>query len=81
MFCFVVVVLFHSPFVSVLVIEPLKICQKLQYREKSSSKQIKNKHSTFSLYPSDADLNYCVAASVDHSYHDMSNWIETSKTY
>ena len=25
------------------------------------------------------DLNNCVAASVDHSYHDMSNWIETSE--
>ena len=34
--------------------ELLKICQKLQYREKSSSKQIKNKHSALSLYPSDA---------------------------
>ena len=25
------------------------------------------------------DLNNCVAASVDHSYHDMWNWIETSE--
>ena len=25
------------------------------------------------------DLNNCVAASVNHSYHDMSNWIETSE--
>ena len=25
------------------------------------------------------DLNNCVATSVDHSYHDMSNWIETSE--
>ena len=24
------------------------------------------------------DLNNYVAASVDHRYHDMSNWIETS---
>ena len=33
--------------------ELLKICQKLQY---SSTKQIKNKHSALSLYPSDAWL-------------------------
>ena len=59
-FCFVVAVLFRSPFVSVLVrssrhhvtlSELLKICQKLQY---SSSKQIKNKHSALSLYAYDA---------------------------
>ena len=34
--------------------ELLKICQKLQYREKSSSKQIKNKQSALSLNPADA---------------------------
>ena len=25
------------------------------------------------------DLNTCLATSVDHNYHDMSNWIETSE--
>ena len=25
------------------------------------------------------DSKNCVAASVDHSYHDMSNWIKTSE--
>ena len=64
-FCFVVVVLFRSPFVSVLdrcarhhitLSELLKVCQKLQYRGKSSSKQIRNKHSALSLYPSDTWL-------------------------
>ena len=25
------------------------------------------------------DLNNCEAASVDHSSHDMSNWLETSE--
>ena len=49
--------------------ELLKICQKLQYREKGSSKQIKYKHSALSFYPS----------SVDHRCPDMSNWIETSE--
>ena len=51
-FCFVTVILFCSPFVSSLVLQAScnlirasKDCQKLQYREKSSSKQIKNKHS------------------------------------
>ena len=38
----------------VTLLELLKMCQKLQYREKSRSKQIKNKHSALSLYPSDA---------------------------
>ena len=51
--------------------------QKLKNREKSSSKQMKNKHLALSLYPS--DLNNCIATGVDHRYHDMSNWIETSK--
>ena len=27
------------------------------------------------------DLNNCLAASVDHRYHDMSSWIETSEKY
>ena len=34
--------------------ELLKTCQKLQYREKCSSKQINNKHIALRLYPSDA---------------------------
>ena len=61
-FCFVVVVLFLSPSVSshrssrhyASLSELLKICQKLQYREKCSSKQINNKHIALRLYPSDA---------------------------
>ena len=36
--------------------EFLKICQKLQYREKSSSKKFKNKLSALSLHPADAWL-------------------------
>ena len=40
--------------IHVTLSELLTICQKLQYREKSSSKQIKNKHSALILYPSDA---------------------------
>ena len=61
------------------LLELLKLCQKLQYREKRSSKQIKNKNSTLSLVLPMLDLNNCVATSVDHSYHDMQNWIETGK--
>ena len=56
----------------------LKICQKLQYREKSGSKQIKNKHN-YVYIPPMLDLNNCVATSVDHRYRNLSNWIETSK--
>ena len=40
----------EGPVIKCLLSELLKICQKLQYREKSSSKQIKNKHSALSLY-------------------------------